>query len=126
MTLSKQIFAASVLLMFRSTDAGARPPQDFDNPGWILGQVVYFAARCPELRTERVQEMTEAYCPHNRVAPADCEEYKATTFKIQADAGANRLKAEFGKVDQAQVCRAALDRYGPNGSQKPGMLSIRR
>lgn len=70
--------------------------------------------------------MIDAYCPHNRVAPADCEEYKVATFKTQADAGATRLKTEFGKADQAQVCRAALDRYGPNGSLKPGMLSIRR
>jgi len=124
--VQKFVFIAILLLLFQIGGAGARLTHDSSNPAWILGQVVDFAARCPELRTERVQEMADAYCPHNRVPLAECENYKAKTFKAHAEAGVDRLKDEFRNADDAQVCRAAIDRYGPNGSQKPSMLSIRR
>lgn len=126
MTVPKWLLATPMLLALPATSVDARVSRDFDNPAWILGQVVYFAARCPHLRTERVQEMIGLYCPHYDIAPADCESWKAQTFKAKADAGANSLKAEFKNADDAHICRAALDRYGPNGSFMPGMLRLRR
>jgi hypothetical protein len=126
MTLSKWIVAASMLLLLQTAGLDARVSRDSSNPAWILGQVVYFAARCPELRTQRIREIIDAFCPYSRVAPADCEDYKADTFKRYAEAGATRLKDEFRDADDAEVCRAGLDRYGSNGSLKPGMLRIRR
>jgi hypothetical protein len=115
-------FVFGVLALTLAGCATTRQLPDNANPALMLGEAAYFTTRCPKLKQERLKDALVVTCLLNKAAGIDCPTMMKRRLVTDLLRGAAKAEQEFKSVPAAKVCRAAIERYGRNGSHFKNML----
>jgi hypothetical protein len=115
-------FVAAALLSLLAACASTQRLPDNANPALMVGEAAYFTTRCPKLKQQRQMDALVVACLLNKANGVDCPTAMRRHLETDLLRGMTKAKQEFASLPNAQVCHAATERYGKNGSRFKNML----